>query len=716
MAPVNHIASEVAITLIKEIFKSSFSGLSTAKLWINKKITQADPFGFSAKKYAEHIENKYNNMRIFGMEEPVPLREIYVRLDILKKISANQRLSIDDLKKFAESDQIDFDLNRSESRRDLNKLHDSFDFKKENKPENAISVVNRTSRLLVLGKPGSGKTTLLKYIALKAIDRELSTNKIPIFISIKDWTDSSLTINEFIEKQFDVCDFLEESTVFIEKILKEGNALILLDGLDEASGNTNKTVNELKDFFEKFHKNNFIMSCRNAANEYVFDKFTEVEVSDFDNNQINTFINKWFRNDSKLAKSCWNKLNSEKNKRIKELSKSPLLLILICLAFEETTDFPSNRSELYKEAIDALLKKWDATRGIQRKNPYKKLSLKRKETLLSDVAEKTFELNQYFIHQNIIEKHIANFIENIFGIDLDNLEIESEMVLKSIESQHGLLVERAQDIYSFSHLTIQEFFTAKYIVDNEARGSIERLIDSHFLDIRWNEVILLTSGLLINADNFIIILRDKISFLSSNNIKLFLCEIEKETHNKTSFDKVVILASIIFSYFICFLSDKINIDIDKDLLLNIAIELDDNKELSSLLNKITSLMFRISYFLEKFDYEDSKRISILANEHDHINNSFRNYDRTNFIWLFVNNRIDFLNFYKNKYHNLIHFTSNINSSFLHDLTIYINANNMLFECLNCECDTSLICRSKTIGSLLQESLPIADSPHTASSA
>lgn len=48
------------------------------------------------------------------------------------------------------------------------------------------------------------------------------------------------------------------------------------------------------------------------------------------------------------------------------MASTPLLLVLLCLAYEENLTFPQNRSELYKDAIQALLKKWDTSRGIQR--------------------------------------------------------------------------------------------------------------------------------------------------------------------------------------------------------------------------------------------------------------------------------------------------------------------------------------------------------------
>ena len=81
----------------------------------------------------------------------------------------------------------------------------------------------------------------------------------------------------------------------------------------------------------------------------------------------------------------------QQDKGIRELATSPILLTLLCLVFEEWGAFPANRSELYKEGLDVLLKKWDVKRNIERDQVYQQLSLKRKEDLLSQIAIDTFE-------------------------------------------------------------------------------------------------------------------------------------------------------------------------------------------------------------------------------------------------------------------------------------------------------------------------------------
>jgi predicted NACHT family NTPase len=69
---------------------------------------------------------------------------------------------------------------------------------------------------------------------------------------------------------------------------------------------------------------------------------------------------------------------------------------LLCVTFEERNEFPAERSEIYREATQALLGKWDARRNIQRDLIYQSLSLKHKERLLAQIAAQTFEAERIF--------------------------------------------------------------------------------------------------------------------------------------------------------------------------------------------------------------------------------------------------------------------------------------------------------------------------------
>ena len=80
--------------------------------------------------------------------------------------------------------------------------------------------------------------------------------------------------------------------------------------------------------------------------------------------------------------------------------------------------------------------------------------------------------------------------------------LDGKAVLDAIEVQQGILVERAENVYSFSHLTIQEFLTAQYIEDDQQQ--LDKLIVNHLVNDRWREVFLLVAGLKRSADKLLL--------------------------------------------------------------------------------------------------------------------------------------------------------------------------------------------------------------------
>ena len=485
-------AVEVAAKVIIEVFKSIIYG---AEKWFADKKKTHDFFGQAARQYALKLEEQYGMIRILGMDRPISLRDIYVNVDVLEKITERQRISIEALERF-------FDRDRR-----------TFGFKRET--ISGSTAVDRFDKFMVLGKPGAGKTTFLKHTMFQSLDGHTKCKRIPIFISLKDFSDSGKSIIDYIVDEFSICD-CPDARLFVLRALTQGKCQLLFDGLDEVSTKQEDfVIRELQNFSRKYSSNQFIISCRIAAYSHWFDAFTDIEIADFTDAQIKKFISNWFADESGTADQCWHQLSLDPP--TKELATVPLLLTLLCLAFNETMEFPPNRVDLYGEAVDALLKKWDTSRRIKRSQIYKHLSVKRKEFLLSRIAAETFEEGRYFIPQRTLEGYIADFIQNLPASSEDELETDSEAVLKAIETQHGILVKRARCIYSFSHLTLQEYFTAQYIVEHANEGTLERLVSHHLYDDRWREVFLLTAGMLQTADGFLQLIKGNIDEAAKEN-------------------------------------------------------------------------------------------------------------------------------------------------------------------------------------------------------
>ncbi len=85
--------------------------------------------------------------------------------------------------------------------------------------------------------------------------------------------------------------------------------------------------------------------------------------------------------------------------------------------------------------------------------------------------------------------------------DAKDWEVDGGTVVQAIEAQHGVLIERAHRIHSFSHLTFQEFFTTKYITEHYSEKQLRQMMQ-HLLEKRWHEIFIMTASLLPNADSF----------------------------------------------------------------------------------------------------------------------------------------------------------------------------------------------------------------------
>lgn len=468
------------------------AGASKARMWtwrMSKKAASSVwnqvNWKASASKYNERLRRLYGTTNVLGKTEPIELEGIFTDVYMLDQPTATRRFDIERLRR-------DPELLTT-----THKRIDGMSLVTQKTSENETA----NNRLFILGKPGAGKTTFLKYLVWQATLGNI--DKTPIFISLKEWSDSKSQLIPFMSSQFDICGF-PEAEPFVLKILNKGTAIVLFDGLDEVKledRQRQQTIDDLRDFTNKYEKVQCIVTCRIAATSYSFDKFRYVEVADFTDEQVNVYVEKWFGDQPSKLNQFFTEMKKSENKNLRELCSVPLLLSLLCLAFDSTMTFPKRRVEIYEEAVEALMKKWDAARAIPRDDAYKGLSLGRKRQMFARLAATTFQANQYFVPEKQFVKDIVKYLVRL-PESLPEEDIDGSAVLKSIEAQHGILCERASQIYSFAHLTFQEYFAARYIVE-EGSGAIQRLItDRHVADPRWREIILLTASLLDDADEY----------------------------------------------------------------------------------------------------------------------------------------------------------------------------------------------------------------------
>lgn len=387
----------------------------------------------------------------------------------------------------------------------------------QQKPPLGQQIVRDFPQLMVFGKLGSGKTIFLQHLAVDCSKGRFFCDHIPVLIKLDSIQEGNpFNLLNLIHREFGLAE--QEQT---QKILNQGKAFILLDGLDEVPGQLRQSVrDQIYEFAKEYRQNRFVLTCRTQTTEYIADNFQPIEVADFNPEQVKIFARNWFtaipETSSQAEKFIKNFVGKiEKDKQIRELAVTPILLSLMCLLFTAEQDLPNKRSELYEQGINLLLrqwnklKKWNKSRYISR--DYQQLSISDKKKMLSYLAFRKFEQPDNFIlfDQDEIEGYIAEYLR---------IEAEkSEAILRGIEAHHGLLIQRAQGFWSFSHLTFQEYFIARKIemscnpyADDDPTL---QALTNHVTEKHWREVFLLTVEMLPSADALLRLMKKRIDAL-----------------------------------------------------------------------------------------------------------------------------------------------------------------------------------------------------------
>ena len=451
----------------------------------------------ASHKYDKNYRERHGQLKVFcvGMREPISLDNVYVAVQFLNQHTASRYSSPEDVEQaFRERNRRPFD-STSDERQD------------------GTQVANSKQYLMLLGGPGVGKSTFLRKVGLEALkgkNGNFEHKCIPVFLELKRFTEAQIDIETLIAREFEICSY-PHPELMTDAALKSGKLLILFDGLDEVpTSNVDNVIRKIADFVDLYSQNRFIASCRIAAYKGGFTRFTEVEMADFDDPQIQTYIKNWFDStpdpnlhqldeSMQTADRCWTMLNASEHSATKELAQNPLLLTLLCMVYDNSQNFQRNRASLYEDALNIFLREWLAEKRVRRDDSVSQyLDIADEKRMLSEIAAKNFETNRLFFNKDELITQIRKFGE---GNANTPQTFNAPKILDTILIDQGLFVERVRDSYSFSHLTFQEYLTANYIVRDTR--SIKGLTKKHLHNKQWREVFLLTSGLMHEADDLL---------------------------------------------------------------------------------------------------------------------------------------------------------------------------------------------------------------------
>jgi len=454
----------------------------------------------TGEKYFKYLENELGEIQFEGLPTDKEAGSVKVKLE---NIFVPLRLS------------------QNQQRRKKN------EFDIDGKDQEGIGeILKKKSRLAILAKPGGGKSTLIKRIAIayafperrKQINDKLpDKNWFPIFLRCRELGEKvTLSITDIINgipARAEIHSCADHFSILVSRSLQNGNALLLIDGLDEIAEDKNRIafVNQLRTFIATYPTINIIVTSREAGFRVVAGSLAtyceNYTVSNLIAPEIEELCLKWHKaiiDDSENTIKEANKLSELilKDSRIKVLAENPLLLTTLLFVKRWAGYLPTKRSILYQEMIKLLLVTWNV-------EGHEILDIEEAEPQLAFVAYWMTKNRQQTITADELNSCLIDARKQMPEI-LGYTNINPTEFIKRVESRSSLLIMAGHKrlnsgnvtaVYEFLHLSFQEYLTAKAIVKkfiplSDIKNKVLDIIKPNVNNENWKEVIPLAAVLL----------------------------------------------------------------------------------------------------------------------------------------------------------------------------------------------------------------------------
>ena len=408
----------------------------------------------------------------------------------------------------------------------------------------ATAAVCKWDKLVLLGDPGSGKSTFASFLSVcLAADwlglSEINASRLgegwslprllPVRIVLREYAAEALVngkgLWDFIagrlsSKRPGGTDLSAFAGPLKQQLKAQGGGLLILDGLDEVP-EANRMREELRDavlgFCDEFAHCRVLVTARPYAyqrDEWRLTGFEVKRLADFDEEQIESFIERWYAHvaakDPSLGRDNARryteqlKTATKENERLKELAPRPLLLTLMASLhrWRGGGTLPEKRQELYEEAVKLLLDLWQRPKtqfDADGKPAEPEYDVFTELGISQDGLRDALERVAYEVHgEQPVLTGVANVsVDRLAGALYQASERKESCNIARVTSyvtdRAGLLVERVpQQEYAFPHRTFQEYLAACHLADDDFPYKLAEHVRDD--DERWREVALLAAA------------------------------------------------------------------------------------------------------------------------------------------------------------------------------------------------------------------------------
>ncbi|MCX5304542.1 NACHT domain-containing protein [Streptomyces sp. NBC_00160] len=338
-------------------------------------------------------------------------------------------------------------------------------------------------RVLLRGEAGSGKTTLIQWLAVSAA-RDSRAGTVPFVLPLRSLTRHGERLPAPHEFQAGSPLAGEAPEGWEGRVLRDGRALLLVDGVDEIpAAERDRARDWLANLMTAYPGNRWLVTSRPSAvrPDWLRDEdFTEVTLAPMSRANVGAFIERWHTAAAAPEGYADLLLDSVRTKPdLARLATNPLLCGLICALHRERRGFlPAGRKELYTAALSMLLHRRDRERGLRLPDLAEEPQLQ----LLQRLAHWLIRNGRTEMDRSRAEDLIAGALP---AVPVARVLGEAPLVYRHFLERTGLLRAPTEDTVEFVHRTFQDYLGARAALDEGGVGELA----GHSDDDQWEDVI-----------------------------------------------------------------------------------------------------------------------------------------------------------------------------------------------------------------------------------
>jgi hypothetical protein len=347
-------------------------------------------------------------------------------------------------------------------------------------------MIRRINRTVLLGNPGGGKTTFaqkLTYQLATSPDVPVVAGRrtVPFFVTLREFAAlkmrQGVSILEFVERKINSDLQLSVPSGVIEYLLRTGRAITVFDGLDELldTFRRREISSDVESFATRFADAAVLVTSREIGYEQApldESQFQVYRVAPFNELEAQQYVKKWFsavpdlaaRERDHMAKSFLQGV-----KEIPDLLKSPLMLSLLCVLYRRAGVLPRNRPGIYSKCAELMFERWDEHRDIPISVPYRAHLFYAIQELAHWIY--TEDLGEMGVNEGLIVGRTKRYLAQNCTDDLALASAAARDFVSFCQGRAWVFTDTGTDadgerLYSFTHRTFLEYFTAAYLVRN----------------------------------------------------------------------------------------------------------------------------------------------------------------------------------------------------------------------------------------------------------